>query len=97
MKIEATPEVLKWFHNELSISSGMGIRFFGKVYGSTNVHDGFSVGMSVDQPENPVYKVVLDELLFFIEDSDAWFFQNYKLLIDYDEKLDEPKYVFESE
>lgn len=94
MKIEVTPKALEWFHNELTLAEGMGVRFYGKVYGSTNVHEGFSVGMSVEQPEEPRYTITIDNILFFIEETDSWFFQNYDLLVDYDDQLDEPKYTF---
>ena len=58
MKITVTPEVLGWFKQEIALEGKQGIRFFGKVYGSTQVHDGFSVGMSVDVPEYPLYQNV---------------------------------------
>lgn len=97
MEIEVTPKALEWFRTELTVSEDMGIRFFGKVYGSTNVYDGFSIGMSVDIPEKPIYQEKVKDILFFVEEADAWFFKNYNLKVDYDENLDEPKYIFLNE
>lgn len=94
MKITVTDKALNWFKNELTIPEGMGIHFYGKVYGATNVHEGFSVGMSVDSPVAPRYSEKIDGILFFTEENDAWFFANYNLLVDYDEKLEEPSYTF---
>lgn len=94
MKISVTPQVLEWFKKELTVDSGMGVRFFGKIYGKTQVHDGFSVGMSVEKPENPLAKETVDGLLFFVNETDEWFFKGYDLKVDYDEKLDEPSYQF---
>lgn len=97
MKITVTPEVLDWFKKEIVLDNNQGIRFFGKVYGSTQVHDGFSVGMSVDRPENPLYQTTIENLLFFVEESDEWFFKGYDMDVVYDAKLKEPSYRFSEE
>ncbi|MDN6639856.1 MAG: iron-sulfur cluster biosynthesis protein [Tetragenococcus sp.] len=94
MKLTVTPEALDWFKREFDLEPGRGIEFFGKAYGSTQVHDGFSVGMSVDQPENPIAKEEIDGMLFFAEEEDDWFFKGYDLTVDYNKELDEPKYIF---
>ena len=94
MKLTITPKALEWFKHEIDLDKGMGIRFFGKVYGKTQVHDGFSIGMSVDRPEHPLVEETVDGLLFFVEETDDWFFKGYDLNVDYNEKLDEPKYEF---
>ncbi|MHC5247744.1 HesB/YadR/YfhF family protein [Enterococcus sp. LJL90] len=94
MKITVTDQALAWFKKELTFPAGSGVHFYGKVYGATNVHEGFSVGMSVDQPVAPIYSETIDGILFFVEETDAWFFADYDLLVDYDEKLEEPNYTF---
>ena len=94
MKLTITPKALEWFKREIDLEKEMGIRFFGKVYGKTQVHDGFSIGMSVDRPEHPLVEETVDGLLFFVEETDDWFFKGYDLNVDYNEKLDEPKYEF---
>ena len=50
MKIEITDSAKEWFENEVGLEKGNGVRFLGKVYGNTEVHEGFSVGMEVTQP-----------------------------------------------
>ena len=70
MELTVTPKAQKWFDSEIDLPETYGIRFFGKVYGKTEVHDGFSIGMSVEQPEHPVKKVEMDGTLFFIEEAD---------------------------
>lgn len=94
MNLTISPEVMQWFKKELVVDQGSGIRFFGKIYGKTQVHDGFSVGMSVDKPERPIVEQTIDGLLFFIDEADEWFFKGYNLTVDYDQTLDEPKYDF---
>ncbi|MGX7181371.1 HesB/YadR/YfhF family protein [Enterococcus pallens] len=94
MKLTVTPAAQKWFKEEIVVSEGQGIKFYGKVYGKTQVHDGFSVGMSVDTPEKPLITEKVDGMLFFVEEADEWFFKRYNLIVDYDSDLDEPKYEF---
>lgn len=95
MELKITPLAQEWFKQELQIAPGMGVRFYGKVYGNTNVHEGFSVGMSVDTPEKPLVQTEVDGLTYYVEENDDWFFSGYDLLVDYNKTLDEPTYLFE--
>lgn len=94
MKLTITPQAQEWFKRELELAEGQGIKFYGKVYGKTQVHDGFSVGMSVDIPESPLIEENVNGMMFFVEESDEWFFKGYDLVVDYDKELDEPRYEF---
>lgn len=94
MKLTITSKAQAWFKQELELAEGQGIKFYGKVYGKTQVHDGFSVGMAVDTPESPLIEESVNGMLFFVEEADEWFFKGYDLVVDYDEELDEPKYEF---
>lgn len=94
MKLTITPKAQEWFKREIELSNGQGIKFYGKVYGKTQVHDGFSVGMSVDTPETPLIEENTNGMMFFVEEADEWFFKGYDLVVDYDTELDEPKYEF---
>ena len=94
MDIKITDKALDWFKREVELQPGFGIRFFGKIYGDTQVHDGFSVGMSVDQPVNPMYEETIEGLQFFAEETDDWFFKGLEMVVDFDAVLDEPKYMF---
>ncbi|MBF8807736.1 MAG: iron-sulfur cluster biosynthesis protein [Enterococcus lacertideformus] len=94
MELSVTANARKWFAEEVVIPENYGIRFFGKIYGKTEVHEGFSIGMSVEQPEQPIKKEIIDDMLFFIEEADEWFFKGYDLEVDYDSSLNEPTYHF---
>lgn len=94
MQLTVTPKAQEWFEKEVGASSDSGIRFFGKIYGKTEVHEGFSIAMSVEQPEQPLIKEVLNGIPYFIDETDDWFFNGYDLTVDYDELKDEPKYLF---
>ena len=94
MELTISPKAHAWFKKEIILNPGQGIRFFGKVYGNTPVHEGFSVGMSVDTPNRPLVHVTVEDFNYFIEEDDQWFFEGYQLVVNYDEKLDEPSYEF---
>lgn len=94
MKLTITPKAQEWFKREIELDDNQGIKFYGKVYGKTQVHDGFSVGMSVDTVDSPLVKTIIDDQLFYIEEADEWFFKGYDLVVDYNAELDEPMYEF---
>lgn len=93
MKLTITPKAQEWFKREIELSDGQGIKFYGKVYGKTQVHDGFSVGMSVDTIDSPLVKQLL-VINCFILKKPMNGFKGYDLVVDYDTVLDEPKYDF---
>ncbi|MGR3741625.1 HesB/YadR/YfhF family protein [Companilactobacillus sp. DQM5] len=97
MKINISDEALNWFIDEMGLKAGDGVHFYGKVYGKTNVHDGFSLAMQVKKPADPEYELKLKDISFFIEHGDIWFFSGYNLNIDYDSAIDGPKYTFVDE
>ncbi|MFC6254671.1 HesB/YadR/YfhF family protein [Secundilactobacillus hailunensis] len=95
MKIIVTDRVSKWFHSEMGLSDGRGVRFFGKVYGSTPVHEGFSLAMMPDDhPENPYAMTKKDGVNYYVPEDDRWFFKGYDLIIDYDASHDSPRYNY---
>lgn len=94
MKLTITSEAQRWFQEEVEGSLEKGIRFYGKIYGNTAVHNGFSVGMAVDTPENPLVEKTVGGIVYFIEETDDWFFNGYDLCVDYDGSKEEPSYVF---
>lgn len=94
MKLTITPRAQQWFKDEVGVTSDSGIRFYGKIYGKTDVHEGFSIAMSVEAPDQPLVKEVIDGVTYFIEETDDWFFKGYDLSVDYDDEKEEPKYKF---
>lgn len=95
MKIEITEAASNWFKNELGLTDNLGVHFSGKVYGKTEVHEGFSVGMAVEEPGSSVLaSTEIDGVTYFVNEEDDWFFNGYDLQVDYDPKRDEPVYHF---
>lgn len=100
MEIILTDSVREWYEEKIPLHEGEAIRFFGKTYGTTNVHEGFSLGMQVDNPDNHDNILALTEengRKYFTTKQDEWFFEGYDLQIDLDEELAEPNYRFISQ
>lgn len=99
MKITLSDQAISWFENEFPLHKGEAVRFFGKTYGTTEVHDGFSVGVKLDNPETTedvMASTELNQRIYFISSEDEWFFHGYDLLIEIDEIFKEPSYHFQS-
>ena len=98
MKMIITYAAIIWFKNELGLENGGGVQFYGKVYGSTNVHHGFSQGFTrEDVPVRPILEEKKDNINYHIDDLDEWFFEGLIMTVDYDEKSDGPVFHFEHE
>lgn len=97
MNIKITDKAVFWFENEMALEPGDGVHFYGKVYGNTEVHDGFSVGMNAEKPEgNLLGKKEINGITYFTSKEDDWFFNRYDLVVDFDDKKEEPIYHFNS-
>lgn len=94
MELTISEKAQEWFKKEIQLEEGYGIRFYGKVYGSTEVHEGFSIGMSVEKPVDILIQKEIAGVLYFIEETDEWFFKGYDVTVDFDGKLKEPAYHF---
>ena len=94
MKIKVTDKAENWFKNELGVEPGGYVHFFGKYGGATNVHVGFSTGMRVEEPTDPIATLEQNGITYFADSMDEWFFANYDLAVDFDEQKDEPVYTY---
>ncbi|MGP6138802.1 MULTISPECIES: HesB/YadR/YfhF family protein [unclassified Jeotgalibaca] len=94
MKITIDERAQKWFEEEIGIPEGEGIRFLGKVYGSSPIHEGFSIGIAVDKPKDPLAITTINGIPYFIDKNDDWFFSGYDLEVVLDDNLNEPEYIY---
>ncbi|MFC6463917.1 HesB/YadR/YfhF family protein [Marinilactibacillus sp. GCM10026970] len=95
MKLELTDNAIQWFEDEFSLDNGKAIRFFGKTYGNTEVHEGFSVGLTVDELEGEALaKQEVNGITYFAGKEDDWFFSGYDLEIDFDFENEDLIYHF---
>lgn len=98
MKLIITDAASKWFQDEMGLHTGNGIKFYGKTYGHTEVHHGFSQGFTrEDKPIEPVLEVKKDGINYHIDSLDEWFFSGLVTTVDYSAKLDGPVFHFAHE
>lgn len=98
MNITLSKEAITWFETQFPLNEGEAVRFFGKTYGKTEVHEGFSVGLELDNPDQSdkiLASTEINNRTYFIAQEDDWFFSDYDLTIGLDEKFNEPSYHFE--
>lgn len=94
MKLIVDVRAQKWFEDEVGIPEGSGIRFLGKIYGSSPLHEGFSLGVIVDTPKEPLAITIHNNIPYFIEKNDDWFFSGHDLEVTVDDKYHEPDYIY---
>lgn len=96
MEIEITSEAAKWYKRELFVEDEAFVRFFVRYGGFGGRIPGFSVGISVEDQPSTIYKSTEKEnVVFYIAESDAWYFEGNKLKIEIEEDGKEPKLIFE--
>lgn len=88
MKLNMTNEAANWYIKEMHLSEGDTVKFFGKVYGV----NGFSIALAVMEPSRPEAELTVDGVTFYIERSDAWFFEGKNLEVTLSDDLKEPHY-----
>ncbi|MFJ7733389.1 HesB/YadR/YfhF family protein [Lysinibacillus sp. NPDC097231] len=94
MKIALTDEALQWFKDEMEVESGDFIRFYARYGGSSPFHEGFSLGMTREEPINIGIKTEIDDVTYYIDEKDLWFFDNHSLHVDVDATIEELKYEY---
>jgi len=94
MKITVSEQAHNWYVDEMGLVQGDGVRFFGKVYGKTEVHDNFSVGINIGTPKDTLISETIDGITYFIEKNDEWFFSGYDFKVEYNDQLAEVSYHF---
>lgn len=95
MNLTVTEEIAKWYKEELDIESPAYIRFFPR-YGFGGHIPGFSIGINRDKPEDIHAKTDVENITFYIESEDAWYFDGIDLNVSFNDKLGEPQYSYES-
>lgn len=94
MNIALTDEALQWFKREMEVESGDTIRFYARYGGSSPFLEGFSLGMTREEPIEIGVKTVLDDVTYYIDEKDLWFFNDHNLHVDVDTTIDELKYDY---
>lgn len=94
LKILIANEAMEWFKEEMEAEAGDYIRFYARYGGSSPFHEGFSLGMNRESPHEIGVETVLDDVHFYIEKADEWFFNEHDLHVSVDAALNELKYEY---
>lgn len=94
MKILIDKEALAWFKDEMEAVPGDSIRFFARYGGASQLHEGFSLGVTKEEPEEIAGQVEHDGVLYYIETHDQWYFANHDLQVNYNPALKELNFSY---
>ncbi|MFJ7933876.1 HesB/YadR/YfhF family protein [Sporosarcina sp. NPDC096371] len=95
MKIILSTEALNWFKEEMATEKGDSIQFFARYGGASPLHEGFSLGVRMEAPDDAAVKTEHDGVQYYIERRDEWYFLEHDLHVNVDPKLDELIYSYE--
>src|SRR5690625_645331 len=95
MDIKISNEAAEWFKEEYEINEKVSLRFFVRYGGMGGNVPGFSLGVNIEEPDVIHTSTTLENILFFVEESDAWYFEEKDLIITLDEKMGEPQFSYQ--
>jgi len=90
MKLIISKEAAQWYKKELDVEDTDTLRFYVRYGGVGGKIPGFSLGIKVDHPQNIHASTELEGVLFFVEQTDGWYFEESDLNISFDDKRQEP-------
>ena len=94
MKIILSNEAMQWFQEEMEAQPGEYIRFYARYGGSSPLHDGFSLGVTKEEPLELSIELVAEDIHFYIETRDEWYFDRHDLHVNVDPVLKELTYSY---
>ncbi|MGE7767982.1 HesB/YadR/YfhF family protein [Peribacillus sp. NPDC096540] len=95
MKLTISEQAAKWYSDELELQEGSHLRFYVRYGGHSSVQSGFSLGIMQEEPEAVAAASTLNNITFYVEEKDIWYFDGHDLLITFNEKLTEPEFHYE--
>ena len=95
LKIILSTEALSWFKEEMFAESGDSIKFFARYGGASPLHAGFSLGVTMESPDEAAVQTEHHGVKYYIERRDEWYFQEHDLHVNVDPTLDELTYSYE--
>lgn len=95
MKIVISKEALQWFKKDMETLPGEYIRFYARYGGSSSLHEGFSLGLTKEEPSDASVKLTKEDIHFFIEDRDEWYFDEHDLLVTINSTSGEIEYAYQ--
>lgn len=79
VSIKISEEAARWYKEEMDLAEGDSLRFYVKIYGDNKIHPNFSLGISKEEPRQIGAKAVVEGILFYFDEQDAWFIDDCDL------------------
>lgn len=95
MKIVINDQAANWYKEEMGLNTGDYVRFFARYGGHSTVQQGFSLGISNEEPLDAGISTTKDGITYYIEQKDLWYFDNHNLYVEFNEKAKEPEFKYE--
>lgn len=95
MKIVLSDAALNWFKEEMEVVPGDAIRFFARYGGASPLHEGFSLGVMKEQPDEIAVETTHEDTLYYVESRDEWYFDGHDLHVNVHPELEELIYSYE--
>ena len=95
MKIVLSNEAMAWFKEEMETTSGEYIRFYARYGGSSQLHEGFSLGVTKEyKTHSGGIQTETDGITFYIEESDIWYLDGNDMLVELNSATNELEFNF---
>lgn len=95
MKLEVSDKAVEWYENEYEITNKTEMRLFVRYGGFGGLIPGFSLGLSIESPNEVHIKKTINKITFYIEKQDAWYFEDKDLFIEFNHDLHEPEFTYQ--
>lgn len=95
MKIHISQKAADWFDEEMDADSGEAIRFFARYGGSSPLHEGFSLGVTKEQPDEAAVETVVNGVRYYVETRDLWYFDGHDLSVSVDDDRSELQFGYD--
>lgn len=95
MKLKITERANDWFKKELGVTNGDFVQLYVRYGGFSSYHAGFSLGISMKEPMDPVIMTEKGGITYYVEKNDEWYLNNKNLTVDINEKLNELQFIHE--
>lgn len=96
MDIIISDAAVNWFKTEYDINEKTEIRFFVRYGGFGGNIPAFSLGVNLEAPHKTHAETTVDNITFYVEESDEWYFEDKDLMISLNEELVEPKFEYKN-
>ena len=97
MQINISEDAFEWFSKEMEVEAGDKVRFFVRYGGSSKLQPGFSLGVTKDQPGEAAVSIEQDNVTYYIEETDLWYFDGHDLLVSVNDDLKELNYDYKKD